>query len=124
MSGTVKEAWIDTGLPGASVTIASGPSAGSTVTNEQGEYTLGNLLPGIYRVTFSKGAPYGAVTYGPVGVFAESAMLDLSRIPGNLRLSLAVTGIIPLAVMAMWFQTFALLAAGTPTHLSCPGRAG
>lgn len=35
-------------------------------------------------------------------------MLDLSRIPGNLRLSLAVTGIMPLAVMTMWFQTFAL----------------
>jgi hypothetical protein len=73
LSGTVREAWIDTGLPGATVSIATGPSRGSTVTNEQGRYTLTDLLPGVYSVTFSRPAPYGAITYSPVNVFADTA---------------------------------------------------
>jgi hypothetical protein len=83
LSGAVKEAWIDTGLPGATVTIASGPSAGSTVTDERGEYRLSNLLPGSYRVTFSKGAPYGTVTYGPVSVSADAEFSGALSLTGG-----------------------------------------
>jgi len=89
LSGTVKEAWIDTGLPGATVTIASGPSSGSTLTDEHGGYTLSNLLPGIYRVTFSKGAPYGSVTYGPVTVFADATFSGALSLTGGFPLTAA-----------------------------------
>src|SRR5437870_2952281 len=82
LSGTVKEAWIDTGLPGATATIASGPSGGSTVTDEHGGYTLSNLFPGIYRVTFSKSSPYGSVTYGPVSVFADAEFSGVLSLTG------------------------------------------
>jgi hypothetical protein len=85
----VKEAWIDTGLPGATVTIASGPSVGSTVTNDHGGYTLSNLLPGIYRVTFSKGAPYGPVTYGPVNVFADAEFSGALSLTGGFPVTAA-----------------------------------
>lgn len=81
LSGVVKEAWIDTGLPGATVTIASGPSRGFAMTDAQGRYTLPNLLPGIYSVTFSKPAPYGRITYSPIDVSADatfSGALSLS----------------------------------------------
>jgi hypothetical protein len=73
LSGVVKEAWIDTGLPGATVTIATGPSRGTAMTDAQGRYTLPNLLPGVYSVTFSKSLPYGSITYGPVNVPAADA---------------------------------------------------
>jgi len=89
LSGTVKEAWIDTGLPGATVTIASGPTPGSTLTNEQGRYTLPDLLPGIYRVTFSKGAPYGSVTYGPVSVFADAQFSGALSLTGGFPVTAA-----------------------------------
>jgi hypothetical protein len=89
LSGTVKEAWIDTGLPGATVTIASGPTSGSTVTNEQGRYTLPNLLPGVYRLTYSKGAPYGSIAYGPVSVLADAEFTGALSLSGGFPVTAA-----------------------------------
>jgi hypothetical protein len=89
LSGTVKEAWIDTGLPGATVTIASGPSSGSTVTSDEGRYTLSNLLPGTYRLTFSKGAPYGSVGSGPVTVSADAEVSGALSLTGGFPVSAA-----------------------------------
>jgi hypothetical protein len=89
LSGTVKEAWIGTGLPGATVTIATGPSSGSAITNEHGAYTLSNLVPGIYRVTFSKAAPYGSVTYGPVNVFADAEFSGALSLTGEFPVTAA-----------------------------------
>ena len=69
------------------VAIASGPSSGSSTTDAQGRYTLSNLLPGVYSVTFSKPAPYGSVTYSPVNVFADatlSSALSLSYGPSAI----------------------------------------
>ena len=83
VSGLVKEAWIDTGVPGATVSIASGPSFGSTVTDEQGRYSLANLLPGVYTLTFSKPVLYPSRGTSPVSVFADETVnggLSLSSV--------------------------------------------
>jgi len=89
LSGVVKEAWIDTGLPGATVTIASGPSRGSATTDEQGRYAIGNLLPGVYSVTFSKPAPYGRSTYAPINVFADATFSGALSLTGGFPISAA-----------------------------------
>ena len=89
LSGVVKEAWIDTGLPGATVTIAAGPSRGSTATDGQGRYTLTNLLPGVYSVTFSKPAPYGSATYAPVNVFADATFSGGLSLTGGFPVTAA-----------------------------------
>jgi len=82
LSGLAKEAWIDTGLPGATVSIAAGPSRGSTTTDDQGRYTLPGLLPGVYTVTFSKPAPYGSASYAPVNVFADATFSGAVSLSG------------------------------------------
>ncbi len=89
LAGMVKEAWIDRGLPGATVSIASGPTRGSTITNEEGRYTLSNLPPGVYSVTFSKPAPYGSVTYSPVNVFADAAFSGALSLTGGFPVTTA-----------------------------------
>ena len=89
LSGLVKEAWIDTGLPGATVTIATGPSRGSTTTDEQGRYALTNLVPGVYSVTFSKPAPYGSVTYGPVNVSGNATFSGSLSLSGGFPVTAA-----------------------------------
>ena len=87
LSGLVKEAWIDTGLSGATVTIATGPSRGSTTTDEQGRYALTNLVPGVYSVTFSKGAPWGSRTFSPVNVFADATFSGAVSLTGGFPLT-------------------------------------
>lgn len=72
LSGVVKEAWIDTGLPGVIVRIASGPSLGSTTTDEQGRFVLSALFPGVYQLTYSKSGPYPPRNSGSIGVFADT----------------------------------------------------
>ena len=71
LSGIVKEAWIDTGLPGVSVTIASGPTRGSTTTDEEGRYAFSGLPPGTYQLTYSKPTRYPAQSSGPLNVFED-----------------------------------------------------
>ena len=89
LSGVVKEAWIDTGLPGATVTIASGPSRGSTTTDALGRYTLPNLMPGSYSVTFSKPLPYGSVTYAPLSVVADASFSGSLSLTGGFPVTSA-----------------------------------
>jgi hypothetical protein len=72
LSGVVKEAWIDTGLPGSTVSVVSGPSRGLATTDEHGRYSLPNLLPGVYTVTMAGPAPWTTRTSGPIGVFADT----------------------------------------------------
>jgi hypothetical protein len=54
LSGTVKEAWIDSRLAGVTVSVLSGPTPGTTTTDTRGSYSLSNLAAGSYRVSFSK----------------------------------------------------------------------
>jgi hypothetical protein len=56
LSGIVKEAWIDSGLGGVTVSVLSGPAPGTTTTDSRGAYSLNNLAAGSYRVSFSKPA--------------------------------------------------------------------
>jgi hypothetical protein len=56
LSGIVKEAWIDSGLGGVTVSVFSGPTPGTTTTDSRGAYSLSNLAAGSYRVSFSKPA--------------------------------------------------------------------
>ena len=72
LSGVVKEAWIDTGLPGVTVTIASGPTRGSTATDGQGRFSLPALLPGVYQLAYSKSALYPPRNSGSLSVFADT----------------------------------------------------
>jgi hypothetical protein len=82
LSGVVKEAWIDTGLPGATVSIATGPTRASATTDDSGRYVLSNLRPGVYSITFSKPSPYGSVTYAPVNVFADATFSGALSLAG------------------------------------------
>jgi hypothetical protein len=81
LSGVVKEAWIDTGLPGATVTIVTGPGRGSTTTDEQGRYSLPNLLPGIYTVMMSGPAPWTSRASGSISVFNDTTFTAGLTIP-------------------------------------------
>ena len=89
LSGLVKEAWIDTGLPGATVTIATGPTRAATTTDDQGRYTLSHLLPGVYSLTFSKPAPYGSTTYGPVTVAGDTTFSGALSLSGGFPVTAA-----------------------------------
>jgi Carboxypeptidase regulatory-like domain len=82
LSGVVKEAWIDTGLPGVTVAIASGPIRGTTTTDEQGRYSLSSLLPGVYQLTYSKSAPYPTRSSGPLNVFTDTTHTTVMSIAG------------------------------------------
>jgi len=84
VSGVVKEAWIDTGLPGAIVSVASGPSFGSTVTDDQGRYSLVNLLPGAYTLTFSKPALYPSRGSSSVNVLADATVNGVLSLSSGL----------------------------------------
>ena len=54
LSGIVKEAWIDSGLGGVTVSVSSGPTPGTTTTDSRGAYSLNNLAAGAYRLSFSR----------------------------------------------------------------------
>ena len=89
LSGIAKEAWIDTGLPGTTVSIATGPSRGTTIADAEGRYVLANLTPGIYGVTFSRPAPYGSTTYSPVNVFADATFNGAVSLTGHFPVTAA-----------------------------------
>ena len=54
LSGIVKEAWIDSGLGGVTVSVLSGPAPGTTTTDSRGAYSLNDLPAGSYRLNFSR----------------------------------------------------------------------
>lgn len=54
VSGTVSESWTAATLPGATVSIVSGPVPGTTTTDAKGFYALRDLPAGIYRLAFAK----------------------------------------------------------------------
>jgi len=89
LSGLAKEAWIDTGLPGAAVSIASGPAFGTAVTDQAGRYVLSNLPAGSYTVRFSKPAPYGSVTYGPITVTGDTTFNGSVSLTGTFPVTAA-----------------------------------
>jgi hypothetical protein len=72
LSGVVKEAWIDTALPGVTVTITSGPTRGFTTTDAQGRFSFSALFPGVYQLAYSKSALYPPRTSGSLNVFADT----------------------------------------------------
>jgi hypothetical protein len=89
LAGLAKEAWIDTGLPGVTVSIVTGPARGSTVTDAQGRYALPNLVPGVYSVSFSKPAPYGSSTYPAVNVVGDSTLNATLSLTGGFPVTAA-----------------------------------
>lgn len=72
LSGRVKDAWIDSGLAGVTVAVVSGPSAASTTTAADGGYALGNLVPGTYRISYSK--PFYTSNVQTVEIAADTTL--------------------------------------------------
>ena len=72
LSGIVKEAWIDSGIAGVTVSVFSGPTPGTTTTDSRGSYSLSNLAAGSYRVSFSK--PSFSTNVQSVTVSADTSL--------------------------------------------------
>ena len=78
LSGIVKEAWIDSGLGGVTVSVLSGPSPGTTTTDSRGSYSLSDLASGSYRVSFSKSS--FSTNVQSVTVFADTSFSTIMNV--------------------------------------------
>lgn len=90
MAGVVRDT---ASQPVAGVTVATDRGGNSTLTADDGSYTLDNVVPGTYTVTAAKGG-YTAETQEGVGVSAGTTTLvdfTLTAIPGNGTLAGTVT---------------------------------
>ncbi|MBY0090740.1 carboxypeptidase regulatory-like domain-containing protein [Priestia aryabhattai] len=67
LTGTLTDAQIGTPLVGASVNVVNqaGVTIATATTNEQGQYSIANLAPGVYTVTFGQQG-YASQTVGTV----------------------------------------------------------
>lgn len=87
LSGTVTDAANGAVLSGTSVTVVnqSGATVASVLTNAQGQYTVSNLAPGTYSVTFGNSG-YASQTIGAVIQPNATTTLNasLSRIVGAI----------------------------------------
>ena len=70
ISGGVVDGWTLLALPGVTVS-AAGPSQASATTDADGRYTLTNLRPGSYTVSYSKPL-FRTRAYQPVPVFSNT----------------------------------------------------
>lgn len=69
ISGGVIDGWTQLALPGVTVS-AAGPVQASTTTDADGRYTLTNLAPGVYTISYSKPL-FRTRAYPSVFVFSD-----------------------------------------------------